>query len=254
MPSLSPNWLRQLRCPVCANALEASRDVLRCGPGGCGAGFPIVSGVPVLLNEANSMFRLADFSGSLPQMLQTEELSIVSRLKRLVPANGVNLHAQRNFRRLRDLLLQRPQPSVLIVGGGVLGQGIASFVADPAIDFVETDVWIGPGTKLVCDAHDLPFPDASFDAIYAFESMGYSKDIDAWLNRCWRMLKPGGHGFITAAITAPNEDHIYLYNTAGEVAQQLRACDFQIVDEQEDLAYQPRADEPVPRLVAYIVR
>jgi SAM-dependent methyltransferase len=34
--------------------------------------------------------------------------------------------------------------------------------------------------------------DASFDAIYAFESIGYSKDVDAWLSRCWRMLKPGG--------------------------------------------------------------
>lgn len=30
------------------------------------------------------------------------------------------------------------------------------------------------------------------DAIYAFKSIGYSKDIDAWLARCWRMLKPGG--------------------------------------------------------------
>ena len=35
-------------------------------------------------------------------------------------------------------------------------------------------------------------PDASFDRIYAFESIGYSKDVDAWLSRCWRMLKPGG--------------------------------------------------------------
>jgi hypothetical protein len=26
----------------------------------------------------------------------------------------------------------------------------------------------------------------------AFESIGYSKDVDAWLSRCWRMLKPGG--------------------------------------------------------------
>jgi SAM-dependent methyltransferase len=34
--------------------------------------------------------------------------------------------------------------------------------------------------------------EASFDAIYAFESIGYSKDIDAWLDRAWRMLKPGG--------------------------------------------------------------
>ncbi len=45
---------------------------------------------------------------------------------------------------------------------------------------------------LVTDFDDLHLPDASFDAVYAFESIGYSKDIDALLARCWRMLKPGG--------------------------------------------------------------
>ena len=45
---------------------------------------------------------------------------------------------------------------------------------------------------IVTDFDRLDLPDNSFDAIYAFESIGYSKDIDAWLARCWRMLKPGG--------------------------------------------------------------
>jgi SAM-dependent methyltransferase len=45
---------------------------------------------------------------------------------------------------------------------------------------------------MVADFDDLNLADGSFDAIYALESIGYSKDIDAWLQRCWRMLKPGG--------------------------------------------------------------
>jgi len=45
---------------------------------------------------------------------------------------------------------------------------------------------------IVADFDDLNLTDESFDAIYAFESIGYSKDVDAWLARCWRMLKPGG--------------------------------------------------------------
>ena len=44
----------------------------------------------------------------------------------------------------------------------------------------------------VADFDYLDMADQSFDAIYAFESIGYSKDVDAWLARCWRMLKPGG--------------------------------------------------------------
>jgi SAM-dependent methyltransferase len=45
---------------------------------------------------------------------------------------------------------------------------------------------------MVADFDELNLADDSFDAIFAFESIGYSKDVDAWLLRCWRMLKPGG--------------------------------------------------------------
>ena len=45
---------------------------------------------------------------------------------------------------------------------------------------------------MVLDFDELDLGEERFDAIYAFESIGYSKDIDAWLERCWRMLKPGG--------------------------------------------------------------
>jgi SAM-dependent methyltransferase len=50
----------------------------------------------------------------------------------------------------------------------------------------------GRARAMVADFDFINLPEESFDAIYAFESIGYSKDIDAWLERCWRMLKPGG--------------------------------------------------------------
>jgi SAM-dependent methyltransferase len=46
---------------------------------------------------------------------------------------------------------------------------------------------------IVTDFDRLDLSDNSFDAIYSLESIGYTKDLDAWLSRCWRMLKPGGH-------------------------------------------------------------
>jgi SAM-dependent methyltransferase len=50
----------------------------------------------------------------------------------------------------------------------------------------------GRAQVIVADFDKLDLPDASFDAIYSLESIGYTKDLDAWLARCWRMLKPGG--------------------------------------------------------------
>ena len=45
---------------------------------------------------------------------------------------------------------------------------------------------------IVADFDSLVLDDESFDAIYSLESIGYTKDLDAWLRRCWAMLKPGG--------------------------------------------------------------
>jgi len=45
---------------------------------------------------------------------------------------------------------------------------------------------------IVADFDALELSERDFDAIYAFESIGYSKDLDAWLQRSHRLLKPGG--------------------------------------------------------------
>ncbi len=37
--------------------------------------------------------------------------------------------------------------------------------SDPNFEIIETDVYIGPRTGVVCDGHDLPFADGSFDAV-----------------------------------------------------------------------------------------
>jgi cyclopropane fatty-acyl-phospholipid synthase-like methyltransferase len=50
----------------------------------------------------------------------------------------------------------------------------------------------GRGQVIVADFDSLDLPSESFDAIYALESIGYTKNLDAWLVRCWQMLKPGG--------------------------------------------------------------
>lgn len=50
----------------------------------------------------------------------------------------------------------------------------------------------GRGKVVVADFDGLDFASESFDAIYSLESIGYTKNLDAWLANCRRMLKPGG--------------------------------------------------------------
>jgi len=50
----------------------------------------------------------------------------------------------------------------------------------------------GRVTVMVADFDGLDLPAESFDAIYALESIGYTKDLGTWLACCWQSLKPGG--------------------------------------------------------------
>lgn len=97
-------------------------------------------------------------------------------------------------------------------------------------------------------------PEERFDLLMSVEVLEHLEDPVSFLRALRKMLRPGGYGFITAAITAPNADHIYLYNSSEDVSVQIREAGFSIVEYQEDLAYQPKAGEPVPRLTAFIVQ
>jgi SAM-dependent methyltransferase len=69
---------------------------------------------------------------------------------------------------------------------------------------------------VLSDFDHLELADEHFDAIYAFESIGYTKDLDAWLARCWRSLKPGGRLLIRSpgSLDACRREHDYLSVTA----------------------------------------
>lgn len=93
------------------------------------------------------------------------------------------------------------------------------------------------------------------DLVISIEVLEHLEDPLGFLKGLWSMLKSGGLGFISAAVNAPNADHIYLYRSADEVASQLKEAGFSIVNSIEDTAYEPRSGtDIVPLNAAFIVR
>jgi len=93
---------------------------------------------------------------------------------------------------------------------------------------------------------------ASF--ITCIEVLEHLEDPQEFLNALSKMLEPGGFGLISAALTAPNADHIYLYEEPNEVADQLKKAGLNVIDFIHDPAYEPRKPtDSVPRNVAFIV-
>lgn len=181
-----------LRCPCCGSSLSLGDHQFCCTNGACAACFPLVKGIPVLINEARSLFSISDFV-SFKDTTRPSRSPLVEWLSALLPEIGVNITARANYRTLaRLLLMQHKRPTVLIVGGSTVGEGMADLLAFPAIDFVETDVTFGTRTALICDGHDLPFVDGAFDGVIIQAVLEHVVDPYRCVAEIHRVLKPHG--------------------------------------------------------------
>jgi len=181
-----------LRCPVCRCELEAREAQWHCQSVGCGRIFPTVDGIPILLNEAHSVFDEGMFEQREATFFKPRG-PVRALISRCLPVDNCNVAARRVLRRMRDLLVADvPRPRVLVLGGGVLGEGMEALADDPRIMLVESDVSLEPRTQLVCDAHDLPFTDRCFDGLVVQATLEHVLDPQQCVAEVERVLKPGG--------------------------------------------------------------
>lgn len=185
--------IEALRCPSCRGPIhEAGEQEWICGNEGCRKRFPVVSGIPVLIDEGKSIFAVRDFVQKNATTFKPQ-----TRFKRMwarvVPTNGINLAARDNYRRLTALLKSVTRnPKVLVVGGGVVGEGFEVLLDDPEVLVVETDVSLGERVAMICDAHDLPFESETFDAVVVQAVLEHVVDPVRCVNEVHRVLKPAG--------------------------------------------------------------
>lgn len=83
--------------------------------------------------------------------------------------------------------------------GRLRDRGFDAMGVEPAVGMRERALERNPGVILDGDAENLPFPDASFDAVLSIEVIRYLADPVKSLREMRRVLKPGGTAFITAA-------------------------------------------------------
>lgn len=97
-------------------------------------------------------------------------------------------------------------------------------------------------------------PTIQCDYIICIEVLEHLENPQIFLDHLFKMLKKNGTGLISAAINAPNADHIYLYRNYTDVKTQIEKAGFVVKDFISDKAYEPRnSDELVPVNAAFIV-
>ena len=193
-----PDGVRDvLRCPRCGAPLVDATAGLHCSSTSCGAKYPIISGVPILVDETTSVLSLADYGGGSRVLAEPPPRSLFRRWAgaayRLLPDVDRNVASAANYSRFAGLLLKTSRsPRVLVVGGREVGKGLTELLKSGRLEFVETDIDFGPRTRIVCDAHQLPFDSGSMDGVIVQAVLEHVLDPHRCVREIHRVLRPDG--------------------------------------------------------------
>jgi len=156
----------------------------------------VVEGIPILVAPGRSVFSADD----VVQRRQVEIRPSVARalVRRAIPSRTLAIGTAERYahfaRRLGEATADR-QAKVLVIGGGQLGQGAASLFQS-GLDVIESDVYLGPRVDVVCDGHNLPFPDETFDGVVLQAVLEHVLDPAQVVAEAYRVLRP--HGLVYA--------------------------------------------------------
>ena len=190
---------RLFACPIHKFPLS---ETLFCSS--CAREYPAVNQVPVLINDANSVFRIEDYvssrgyegassyAGHLDQRRGWRQ-----RYRRTVSLLSEASPPRRDFGvidAMARISASVPNPRVLVVGAG--DSGISG-------DVVHTDVAFGANVQCIADAHDLPFVSQSFDACFAIAVLEHVADPYRCVQEISRVLKPSGYVYAETPFMQP---------------------------------------------------
>ncbi|GAA4020317.1 class I SAM-dependent methyltransferase [Streptomyces sp. NBC_01352] len=161
-----------LVCPRCRSPLVARLGGFNCTATDCPchapSSFPVAGRWPVLVDfkrsvvDREAVMARADGTDSRRPPPSTGADGLPAPLRRaLKPPNRV---AARNVELLLRSLSGRA-PRLLVVGGATVGNGVGAIYRDPRVQVIGFDIVGSPVTQLIADAHQIPLPAASVDAV-----------------------------------------------------------------------------------------
>jgi SAM-dependent methyltransferase len=187
----------ELRCPATGAPLRPHGDALVSIGVSPERVYPIVRGVPVLIDDENSLFRIADFTApeggaAMPGTVRgAARVSLLKRaaraVRRCLPGRSYNTSDFDSGQALDAVAAETPNARVLVIGAGE-----ATLRARPGLRMVYTDVAVGPNAHYVCDAHQLPFADGTFDAVLSCSVLEHVLEPHTCVAEMHRVLRPGG--------------------------------------------------------------
>lgn len=185
---------KMICCPVCRSKLAFNREQFECTNPPCATHFPVVEGIPILINESASIFSVNDFLNYESTTFNLKQKSKIKQfLESVIPKTDINVKSKTNYEKLAELVrTQSENPKILVIGASIVGKGMEAIFSIPSIEIIESDVSFGPRTTLICDAHDIPFDDNSFDGVIVQAVLEHVLEPNRCVEEIHRVLKENG--------------------------------------------------------------
>ncbi|WP_342642041.1 methyltransferase domain-containing protein [Rhodoligotrophos ferricapiens] len=184
-----------LRCPKTGAPLERIGDKLVASSIDSDEPleYPIIDGLPILIDFRHSILSERDVLASAAESVieRPRYRGASAMVKRLLSPQKPT--TRRNVEMLVQELEQLSDPiTVLIVGGGSIGQGMAPLYDHPRLKLFSFDIYRSPLIQFVADAHQMPLPSNHFDAVVIQAVLEHVVEPQRVVEEIWRVLKPGG--------------------------------------------------------------
>lgn len=152
--------------------------------------YPIINNIPILINDDKSLFSKKSFKENQDTTFKLSKSRKSKIFKKLIPSIGKNIRAKKNYNKLINLLPKNAK--ILIIGGSIKGDGIECIYQNNTFEIIESDVSFGPYTKIIFDAHDIPFMENTFDCVIVQAVLEHVIDPKRCVSEIHRVLKSRG--------------------------------------------------------------
>jgi SAM-dependent methyltransferase len=186
-----------LRCVRCGARLAwRDRGDLQCQATTCSHVYPVVGGVPVVFHDERSVFSTSAFL-SAPRTTYAGGEAWAKRIAKLLPSNSVNVCRTDALRRLASALADKQGPKLLVIGCGDGNLSYGPLERLAGVEILEADVSLEGQPAIVCDGHDLPFDNETFDLVVCEAVLEHVLDPFRCVAEIHRVLKTSGFVFAT---------------------------------------------------------
>ncbi len=187
--------LKILQCPVTGKPLVKVGDTFKCERGEQEGEitYDCVGEKPVLVDFGSSVLeRETCFRSDGSSVVKRSSYGILLRAaQRLIsPVKPVTIENMSVF--IERLRKSNTKPTVLVVGGGTIGQGMKELYENPDIDLIAFDIYESEHVDFVADAHSIPIGKETIDGVVIQAVLEHVVSPAHVVDEIHRVLKKGG--------------------------------------------------------------